>query len=299
MRNWIRSAANAARAKVRRKTFFHLHLISDSTGETLMIAGRAVASQYVNYRALEHVTPMVRSQEQLNAALDAVEKEPGIVLYTLVDSDLDAATRERCAELGVPAVDVLSPVTKLFDDYLGETKSGRVGAQHTLDEDYFRRLDAIKFAMAHDDGNLPADLEKADVVLIGISRTSKTPTSVTLAQRGVKTVNIPLVPGISLPDAVLEAKRPLVVALVASADRIRQVRENRLLAFDRELAGDIYVDRAAIAEELAWTRRLCRENDWPMIDVTKRSVEESAAAIHRLAHERGVLVIDDDDAVEG
>lgn len=298
MRNWIRNAANSARARVTRKTFFHLHLISDSTGETLMTAGRAVASQYANHCPVEHVTPMVRTREVLEKALVAVEKDPGIVLYTLVDPDLAAIMRERCAALGVPSVDVLAPVTQLFDDYLGETKSGQVGAQHTLNETYFRRLDAIKFAMAHDDGNLPTDIEQADVVLIGISRTSKTPTSITLAQRGVKTVNIPLVPGIMLPESVLTAKRPLIVALVASADRIRQVRENRLLAFDRDLTGDIYVDRAAIAEELAWTRRLCREHDWPMIDVTKRSVEESAAAIHRLVEERGILQLADEMVVE-
>ncbi len=282
MRNWIRNAANAARARVTRKSFFHLHLVSDSTGETLTTAGRAAASQYGKWQPLEHLTSMVRSREKLEKALVGVEQSPGIVLYTLVDPELAAQLRDRCEQLGVICIDVLNPVLRGFESFLGETSSGRVGAQHELDDTYFQRLDAIKFAMAHDDGNLPADLDDADVILVGISRTSKTPTSIHLAQRGLKVVNIPLVPGVDLPPALENVKRAMVVALVASAERIRQVRENRLLAFDRDIASDPYVDRASIANELAWTRRLCQANDWPMIDVTRRSVEETSAAIHTL-----------------
>lgn len=275
MRNWIRKA----REKVSNKTFFHLHLISDSTGETLIATGRAAASQYSNWQSVEHTTSMVRSSKQLDKALDSVDANPGIVLYTMVDSELEKQLKERCNALSVPSVNVLAPITNIFDTFLGDKMSGRMGAQHALDEDYFGRLDAIRFAMAHDDGNLPDDIEEADIILIGISRTSKTPTSIHLAQRGMRTFNIPLVPGIDLPDAVLKAKNPLIVALTASAERILQVRENRLLAFERDISNDAYIDRASIQEELAWTRRLCKENGWPMIDVSKRSVEESAAAI--------------------
>ena len=275
MREWIRKA----KEKVSKKAFFHLHMISDSTGETLITTGRAVASQYSNWRAIEHITPMVRTSQELENALEKVDGTPGIVLYTMVDPSLEQDLKNRCNNLGVPALNILAPVTKVFDKFLGDTVSGRMGAQHTLDEDYFGRLDAIQFAMAHDDGNIPDNVEDADVILIGISRTSKTPTSIYLAQRGYKTFNIPLVPGNELPQEVIESKHPLVVALIASADRIQQVRENRLLAFDRELSGDTYVDRASIQEELAWTRRLCKQNNWPMIDVSKRSVEETAAAI--------------------
>ena len=282
MRNWIRNAANAARARVTRKSFFHLHLVSDSTGETLTTAGRAAASQYGKWQALEHLTSMVRTPEKLEKALAGIEQAPGVVLYTLVDPELAARLRDRCEQLGVTCIDVLDPVLRGFETFLGEASSGRMGAQHELDDSYFQRLDAIKFAMAHDDGNLPADLDEADIVLIGISRTSKTPTSIHLAQRGLRVVNIPLVPGVDLPPALETVKRAMVVALVASAERIRQVRENRLLAFDRDIASDPYVDRAAIASELAWTRRLCQANDWPMIDVTRRSVEETSAAIHTL-----------------
>lgn len=275
MKNWLQKA----REKVSRKTFFHLHLISDSTGETLITAGRAAAAQYANWHAVEHVTPMVRKRQQLDKALDAVDAAPGIVLYTMVDESLAQALQERCLKMGVPAHNVLAPMTKVFDSYLGDSVSGRMGAQHAMDEEYFGRLEAIRFAMVHDDGNLPEDLEEADIILIGISRTSKTPTSIYLAQRGVKVINIPLVPGADLPDGVYKVTHPMVVALVASAERILQVRENRLLAFEREFSRDNYVDRASIMEELAWTRRLCKQNNWSMIDVSKRSIEETAAAI--------------------
>ena len=261
-------------------------MISDSTGETLTTLGRAITAQYTNWRAVEHITPMVRSEEDLQKAIEIINENPGIVLYTLVNIELEKTLRNKCLQLGVPVLNVLSPATKLFDSYLGDTVSGRTGAQHALDEDYFTRLDAIRFVMAHDDGNLPDDIEEADVILLGISRTSKTPTSIYLGQRGVKVVNIPLVPGSELPEEVLTAKQPMVVALVASAERILQVRENRLLAFDRDLAGDVYVDRASIQEELSWTRRLCKQNDWPMIDVSKRSIEETSAAILALRQNR-------------
>lgn len=282
VKRWIQRA----REKVSKKTFFHLHLISDSTGETLSTTGRAAAAQYTNWRAVEHITPMVRNVEKLEKALAVVDASPGIVLYTMVDRELELTLINRCKALGVPAVNVLEPVIKVFDGFLGDTMSGRVGAQHTMDEDYFDRLEAVQFAMAHDDGNLPDNIEEAEIILIGISRTSKTPTSIYLAQRGIKTINIPLVPDVNLPDEIFTVEQPLVVALVASAERILQVRENRLLAFDRDLTGDIYVDRASIQEELALTRRLCKQNNWPMIDVSKRSVEETAAAILALRRNR-------------
>ena len=282
MRQWIRNAANSARAKLQRRQAFNLHLVSDSTGETLRTVGRAVTAQYGNWRANERIHPMVRDAGALAAVLDHVESEPGIVLYTLIDPDLSRMIRERCAVLGLPSADILTPITQIFDNHLGERMSGHAGAQHVLSQDYLDRLEAMKFAMAHDDGNLPDDMESADIVLVGISRTSKTPTSMILAQRGARTTNLPLVPGVELPKALVEARRPLVVALVASAERIRQVRENRLVAFDRDLVGASYVDRATIGEELAWTRRLCRLHGWPSIDVTRRSVEETAAAVAAL-----------------
>ncbi len=275
MKSWIQRA----RDRVSRRRYFHLHMVSDSTGETLKAIGRAVAAQYDNWRPVEHVTSMVRDDATFDQSIKKLENNPGIVLYTLVNEDHARKLHEKCDQLAIPAFNVLAPLTQVFDSHLGEKMSGQVGAQHTLDEDYFTRLDAIRFTMAHDDGNLPEDIESADIILIGISRTSKTPTSIYLAQRGYKTANVPLVPGMDIPTSLLEAHSPLIVALVASTERIMQVRENRLLAFEQDTYGNSYVDRASIQEELNWTRRLCKDNNWPLIDVTRRSIEETSAAI--------------------
>ena len=261
------------------ESYFHLHLISDATGETLIAASRAVASQYKGTQAIEHVYPLVRSRKQLDIVIEAIDRQPGIVLYTLADSALGPHLEERCRAMGIPVVSVLEPILQVFQSYLGIPSARKSGAQHELNAEYFSRIDALNFTMMHDDGALPEDIEEADVVLVGISRTSKTPTSIYLANRGVKTANIPLVPGVEPPPALLKARRPLVVALVASADRIHEVRQNRVLGTATRNPDFDYVDRAAIAEELAQTRRICARQGWPMIDVTRKSIEEAAAAI--------------------
>lgn len=261
------------------KNYFHLHLISDSTGETLIAAGRAAAAQFQSYHALEHVYPLIRNRKQVMQVLDAVDAAPGIVLYTIVDRDLSEAIDLRCREIGVPCVSVLDPVIDLFQAYLGAPSRRRSGAQHVMDADYFARIDALNFTMDHDDGQLPADFDDADVVLIGISRTSKTPTSIYLANRGIKTANIPIVPGQPLPKRLMLATKPLIVGLIATADRISQVRQHRVLGSTSTFHAEQYVDRASIAEELKYARSLCARNNWPIIDVTRRSIEETAAAI--------------------
>ena len=262
-----------------RKNFFHLHLISDSTGETLIAAGRAAAAQFQQNQALEHVYPLIRNRKQLTQVLDQIDSTPGIVLYTLVDPELSEMIDTRCKEMGLPCVSVLEPVLQIFQNYLGSPSRRRVGAQHALDADYFARIDALNFTMEHDDGQLPADFNDADVVLVGISRTSKTPTSIYLANRGIKTANLPIVIGVPMPEALLTATKPLIVCLVATSDRISQVRENRILGSSTTFDGKDYIDRATIAEELKYARLLCSQNNWPMIDVTRRSIEETAAAV--------------------
>jgi hypothetical protein len=259
--------------------FFHLHLVSDATGETLLAAGRAAAAQYRDARAIEHIYPLIRNEKQLARVFSAIEDEPGIILYTMVDPALARKLDERARALGLPSVSVLEPVLTVFQSYLGTPAGRRMGAQHVLDAEYFRRIEALNFTMEHDDGQAADDVDQADVVLVGISRTSKTPTSVYLANRGVKTMNIPIVLGMALPEALTRAKKPLVVGLVASAERISQVRQNRILAAPGELSADFYVDRASIAEELHYARNLCARHGWPVIDVTRRSIEETAAAI--------------------
>ena len=261
---------------------FNLHLVSDSTGETLITVSRAAAAQYTKIVPVEHVHPLIRTPKQLDRVLADIEELPGIVLYTLLQENLVAKLEEKCRALGVPCLSILGPVLHLFQAYLGAESTHKVGAQHTLNAEYFRRIDALNYTMMHDDGQHAGDLEEADVLLIGVSRTSKTPTSIYLANRGVKTANIPLVPGIPLPPGIESLKRPLVVGLFASAERIVQIRENRLLGLKAHRDGDKYIDQQAVAEEVAASRRLCTKHNWPLIDVTRRSIEETAAAV--LAH---------------
>jgi regulator of PEP synthase PpsR (kinase-PPPase family) len=266
-------------------SYFHLHLISDATGETLTTMAKAAAVQYSQVRPIEHVHPLVRTEKQLERVLKEVEQAPGIVLYTIVKKELIDEIERRCRELKVPALHVLKPIMNVFESYLGAPQTPVVAGQHIVDADYFRRIDALNFSMAHDDGQLPQDLNAADIIILGVSRTSKTPTSIYLAQRGYKTANLPLVPGIDLPPALTEPHSAFIVGLVASPERIAEIRRNRVrLLSDRNL--DDYVDRTQIANEINHSRRLCARHGWPVIDVTRRSIEETAASIIRLLHDR-------------
>lgn len=271
---------------------FHIHLVSDSTGETLIMAGRAVAAQYPAISALEHIYPLVRSQRDLDKAIAEIESSPGVVLYTLVEPELSERLERSCREIGSPVLSVLQPIFDLFKSYLGAEVMVKPGAQHVLNADYFRRIDALNFTMLHDDGQMLGDLDEADVLLLGVSRTSKTPTSVYLAHRGVKTANIPLIPGIALAPEVDRLRRPLIVGLFASPERIVQIRENRILTLNAQHDIIAYTDRMLVSEEIAQSRRLFAQRGWPMIDVTRRSIEETAAAIQGLlrAHRRSLIV---------
>ena len=263
-------------------SYFHLHLVSDATGETLTTVARAATAQYTKVLPVEHVYPLVRTQKQLDRVLAEIEESPGIVLYTLLDDELVHRLEKHCRDLSLPCLSILGPVLALMQSYLGTETSHRVGAQHTLNAEYFKRIDALNYTMLHDDGQHLEGLEEADVVLVGVSRTSKTPTSIYLANRGVKTANVPLVPGVPLPTRLETLKRPLVVGLYATPERIVQIRQNRLLGLKAHRDDDQYIDRQAVAEEVAASRRLCARHNWPLIDVTRRSIEETAAAV--LAH---------------
>ncbi|WP_458758896.1 pyruvate, water dikinase regulatory protein [Afipia sp. TerB] len=266
-------------------SYFHLHMISDSTGETIITVARAVAAQYANVTPVEHVYPLVRSQKQLDRVLAEIEEAPGIVLFTLLEKDLVERLQAKCQEINIPSLSIIDPVMQLFQAYLGTQTSRRVGAQHTLNADYFKRIDALNYSMMHDDGQHVEGLEEADVVLVGVSRTSKTPTSIYLANRGVRTANVPLVPGIPIPHQLETLKKPLVVSLHATPERLIQVRQNRLLGIGR-IGDDTYIDRQAVAEEVAFARRLSVKYDWALLDVTRRSIEETAAAIMKLYADR-------------
>lgn len=277
-------------------SFFHLHLVSDSTGETLTTIAKAASVQYPQIRAIEHVYPLVRTERQLDRVLQEVKSAPGVVLYTIVDRDLTNTLEKRCRELQVPSLHVLEPIMKVFESFLGAPHTPVVAGQHTLDADYFQRIDALNFTMAHDDGRLPNDLSEADIIILGISRTSKTPTSIYLAQRGFKTSNVPLVPLVPLPQQLQQAEGVFVVGLVASPDRIAEIRRNRVrFLADRDMG--TYVDREEIAREVRDSRRLFAKHGWPVIDVTRRSIEETAATIIKLYSDRsGTTGVEDGDA---
>ncbi|WP_374308456.1 pyruvate, water dikinase regulatory protein [Methylocella sp.] len=262
-----------------------LHLVSDATGETLIAASRAVASQYQGVDLIEQIHPMVRSAAALEDVLREIEAEPGIVLFTLVEEEHARRLMAACAAIGAPCLSLLAPIMALFQSYIGAAAASRPGAQHSLNAEYFRRIDALNYTLGHDDGQQADSYEAADVVLMGVSRTSKTPTSIYLANRGVKTANIPFVPGAALPKSLEELRNPLVVGLVASPDRIVQIRTNRILSIEADPESP-YVDRRLVAEEIAQSKRLFDARGWPMIDVTRRSIEETAAAIISLHKSR-------------
>jgi regulator of PEP synthase PpsR (kinase-PPPase family) len=270
----------------RSTNYFHLHLVSDATGETLITVARAAAAQYTAVAPVEHMHPLVRSSKQLDRVLNEIEAAPGIVLYTLLEPELAERLEKTCRDLGLPYLSILGPVLGLFQAYLGGETKPRVGAQHVLNAEYFKRIDALNYTMLHDDGQHVDDMEQADVVLVGVSRTSKTPTSIYLANRGVKTANFPLVPGMPVPEKLETLAQPLVVGLTASPERIVQIRQNRLLGLRAEHDADQYIDRQAVAAEIAAARKLCGKHNWPIIDVTRRSIEETAAEVMALLADR-------------
>jgi [pyruvate, water dikinase]-phosphate phosphotransferase / [pyruvate, water dikinase] kinase len=259
----------------------HLHLLSDSTGETLENLAKAALAQFDDVTISRHFWPMVRSAAHLDRILAEVSDNPGLVLYTLVNRDLRETLERRCMALGLPAVAPLDTVTAALQQLLGQEAKARPGRQHMLDAAYFARVEAIHFTMAHDDGIAPEGWEDADIVLAGVSRSSKTPTSIYLANRGYRVANIPIVPESPPPDLLYNLTNPLVVGLTTSSDRLVAVRKNRLSALgeDRTTA---YADEDAVKTEIAYARRMFADNGWPVIDVTRRSIEETAAAVIKL-----------------
>ena len=259
-------------------TYFHVHLVSDSTGETLNAMARAVCARFNNVLPIEHIYALVRSQKQLDRALGEIAEAPGVVLHTIVDQSLRAALESGCQKMDMPCIGALDPLVTTLSRYLGAPLSTRVGAQYSLDNDYFNRMDALSYALGHDDGQGGPDLARADVVLVGVSRTSKTPTCIYLAHRGVRAANIPLVPSAQLPAGLTALNGVPVVGLTVSPDRLIQLRRNRLRALN-ETRDSSYVDSDAVRAETIAARRIFERHGWPVIDVTRRSVEETAAAV--------------------
>ncbi|MCC6828360.1 MAG: kinase/pyrophosphorylase [Novosphingobium sp.] len=263
----------------------HLHLLSDSTGETLEMIAKAALAQFDNADIVRHFWPMVRSRQHLDRILRDIAASPGLVLFTLVNEETRGLLEERCRALGLPSVAALDAVTGALETMLGQEAKGRPGRQHLMDDAYFARVDAIQFTIAHDDGVAWEDWEQADMVLAGVSRSSKTPTAIYLANRGYKVANIPIVVESPPPTALFGLRRPLVVGLTTAPDRLIQVRRNRLLSLN-QAPETAYVDTDKVSREVQYARRMFADNGWPVIDVTRRSIEETAAAIINLFNER-------------
>jgi len=262
-------------------TYFHVHLVSDSTGETLNAMARAVCARFTDTLPIEHIYALVRSPRQMERVVDEIAAAPGIVMHTIAERDLRTALEDGCRALEMPCIAPLDPVMASMSRYLGVAISARVGAQHALDNDYFDRMEALNYAIGHDDGQGVQDLSLADVVLVGVSRTSKTPTCIYLAHRGIRAANIPLVPHMPAPEQLLGLKKTLVVGLITSPDRLVQIRRNRLLSLKEDRGSD-YADIDQVRQEIIYARRLFERHGWPVIDVTRRSVEETAAGIINL-----------------
>ena len=260
-------------------TSYHMHLVSDATGETVNSVSRACLVQFAGVEPIEHNWTLIRTKGQMVKVLRGIEEYPGAVLFTIVNDELRNVLVDGCRKLSVPCIPVLDPVIHALAAYLKVEISGRPGLQHALDAEYFYRIDAMNYALTHDDGQAGAELDQADIVLVGVSRTSKTPTCIYLANRGIKAANVPVVPGCPLPDELLGLTRPLVVGLTKDPARLVQLRRNRLRMISESGQESDYTDLESVREEVALARRLCSKYGWPVIDVTRRSIEETAATI--------------------
>ena len=275
----------------------HLHLLSDSTGETLEMIAKAALAQFDDAEIIRHFWPMVRSQQHLDRIMAEIAANPGLVLFTLVNTETRARLEARCAALGLPVVPALDTVTDALQGLLGQRAKARPGRQHAMDEAYFRRVEAIQFTIAHDDGVNWENWEEAQIVLAGVSRSSKTPTSIYLANRGYKTANIPIVIESPPPPALFGLRRPLVVGLTTATERLVQVRRNRLLSIG-QAPETSYVDADHVAREVQFARRMFADNGWPVIDVSRRSIEETAAAVINLYNEREAAGASNPDGIK-
>lgn len=263
---------------------FHMYLVSDATGTTLQGLARAALSQFEGIHPTERFWPMIRSEMQLDRAINDIKKNPGPVLFTFVDKKLRKKLQAACAKLDVPCMPVLDPILRTMSSYLGIPSQGVPGLQHSLDDEYFKRIDAVDFALSNDDGRNIENLDEAEVILIGVSRTSKTPTCIYLARRGIKAANIPLVPHVPFPEKVAGYKNPLIVGLTESPKRLEGLRRSRLNADEgnKQYDHNEYLDLDKIEQEIRDARKLFNKYKWPVIDVTRKSVEETAAEIYAL-----------------
>jgi len=264
---------------------FHLHLVSDSTGNTVSTVARSSLAQFDDVEPEEHMHTLIRTKSQLERAIAKIEADPGFVLYTLADGDLRKQLRKACKSLKIPCISVVEIVIHEFSNFLGKQATDRFGRQYVLDKDYFNRMEAVDYTLTHDDGQLYWEMDEAEIILIGPSRTSKSPTSIYLAYKGYKTANVPFVSGTGLPDILFELSNPFIVGLVVTPHRLEQIRKQRMLSISEKSQTD-YIDIEKISQEMLEARRIYTQNNWPVIDVTRRSIEEVAAQVLKLYKKR-------------
>ena len=259
----------------------HLHLVSDSTGDTLEQVAKASLVQFPSIGPTKHYWPMIRTARHMERLIAEMEENPGIVMFTLVNHDIEKVLIDACKKHKWPYISVLHGIIRELGRHLGEKPTERPGLQHQMDDEYFERIDAMQYTLTHDDGQIAENLVEADIILVGVSRTSKTPTCIYLANRGYKAANIPIVPGLPIPAELALCKNKFIVGLVNSVGRLVQIRRNRLLSLKESKTTD-YVDEELVKEEVKEARRLFSKMGWPTVDVTRRSIEETSVAVINL-----------------
>ncbi|MDC1158385.1 kinase/pyrophosphorylase [Pelagibacteraceae bacterium] len=261
---------------------YNVYLVSDSTGETLDRIFLSLKSQFANFEYEKKEFAFVRTEQQINKIIKECNQiNNSLILYTIVETKLAKYLSNKSEENQVPCFGILGNLILSFSKLLNQKAIHKPSAQHVLDEDYYNRIEAIQFTMAHDDGKKIDDVNNADVILLGVSRTSKTPTSIYLANRGYKTVNIPLVMDQKLPNGLLDNKSSCIVGFVADPDRLADIRRNRV-AIMKDFKLKEYTDLKYIKKEVEDSKKLFKKNNWPVIDVTRKSVEETAASILKI-----------------
>jgi regulator of PEP synthase PpsR (kinase-PPPase family) len=263
----------------------NIHLVSDSTGETLTHVARACLAQFAGAEVVQHMWPLIRTERQMNMVCGMLTKSPGVVLHTIIQDPLRNQLVSYCRTENITEIPVLDPVLNALSRSLGRAAEHQPGRQHALDQNYYKRIEAMEFALYCDDGQGADKLEKAEVILVGVSRTSKTPTCMYLANRGIFAANVPLVSQDTLPPELFTLKKPLIVGLTREPASLIDIRKNRLRSLNENFE-TTYTDREQVEREVNEARRLFSRQGWPVIDVSRRSIEETSAEILGLLSQR-------------
>ena len=261
------------------KNTLTLHLVSDSTGETLKAVSSAAAAQFSELEYQQKTYPMVRTVTQLERVFKNIKEEKGVVFCTLVEEEVREKLEQFCKKENILYLPVMENIVSVLEEYTGFEAINKPGGQHILNDDYFKRIEAINYTLEHDDGQAQLNLENADVIVVGVSRTSKTPTCIYLANQGIKAANYPLVPHVGISEELENVKNTQVVALITSAHTLVEIRRKRSIELGLNNTDNDYIDIHKVEEEITTAKRIFANKGWPVIDITRRSVEETASAI--------------------